>query len=147
MLSVNMFQPYYVKEEPDRIRIVLAYQYFSLWLDGQVYQFVPLESRKIEVNRTTLKVLNQKAIFVFQKGTKYKSIALAELLQIPDFDQRVQTIIYPYVKEDKNNYFFNEVNDIILALEKQNMKRLIDNALDKKDIGQFMKYSTQLNNM
>ncbi|MFB1049927.1 IDEAL domain-containing protein [Paraliobacillus sp. JSM ZJ581] len=147
MFSVNTFQPYYVKEEADRIGIVLAYQYFSLRLDGEVYQFVPLESRKIEISRQTLQVINRKAFFIFQQGKKFESIALVDLLQIPGFDQRLKAIVYPYVNVAVDQLFCDEVDQWIVMLEKQNMKRLIDQSLDEKDIEQFMIYSDQLNNM
>ncbi|WP_182199677.1 IDEAL domain-containing protein [Paraliobacillus salinarum] len=147
MFSVHMFQPYYVKEESDRIRIVLAYQYFSLEFEGKVYQFVPLEARKIEINRKTLQVINQNEFFIFQNEKNFKSITLDHLLEIPSFRKRLKEIVDPYVNEVVNPFSYNEINEVIVSLEKKNMKRLIDQALDKKDISEFMKYSTQLNSM
>ncbi|WP_117168750.1 IDEAL domain-containing protein [Paraliobacillus sediminis] len=147
MLSVNMLQPYYVKEEEKHVRVVLAFQYFSLWLDEQIYQFVPVEAREIRVNRKTLVVENKNDIFVFQKGKKFASVSLADLLKLDDFHSRLQSIIYPYVKSDKNVIEIDEVNDIIIALEKQNVKRLIDQALDANDHDKFIKYTSVLNEM
>ncbi|WP_112181919.1 MULTISPECIES: IDEAL domain-containing protein [Paraliobacillus] len=147
MLSVNMLQPYYVKEEEQHIRVVLAFQYFSLWLDEQIYQFVPVEAREIRVNRKTRLVENKQDIFVFQKGKKFASVSLADLLKLDDFHTRLQSIIYPYVKKDKTVIETDEVNDIIIALEKQNVKRLIDQALEANDRANFIKYTSVLNEM
>ena len=147
MLSVNMLQPYYVKEEDHSIRVVLAYQYFSLWLDESIYQFVPLESREIKVNRQTQIVENKHAIFVFQKGKKYVHMSLADLLKLEDFHSRLQSIIYPYLKTDLPELEKDEMNEVIIALEKQNVERLIDLALEAKDYQKFMQYSTILNEM
>lgn len=147
MLSIHMLQPYYVKEEVDRIRIVLAYQYFAIKLNCEIYQFVPLESREIEVDQTTSEVMNKNANFIFQNGNKYQSFMLIELLQLPDFFQRLQEITSPYVKPKMGDYFDDEVNSVIYMLEKENMKRLIDHSLDQKDIKQFIEYSTLFNNM
>lgn len=147
MLSINMLQPYYVKEEKQTVRVVLAFQYFSLWLDEQIYQFVPLEAREIKVNRNTLAVENKKDIFVFQKGKKFASVSLADLLKLEDFHTRLQSIIYPYVKKDTTVLEKDEINEIIIALEKQNVKRLIDQALETDDYQKFITYTTVLNEM
>ena len=44
-MLVKMLKPYYVKEDERFIRVVLAYQYFSLLIDEELYQFVPMEAR------------------------------------------------------------------------------------------------------
>ncbi|QDP41301.1 IDEAL domain-containing protein [Radiobacillus deserti] len=145
MLSVKMLKPYYIKEEDECLRVVLAYQYFSLLLDNKVYQFVPLESREIRVNRDTQKVENQDDIFVFQRGKEYSRVALADLLKLNDFLTNLNAIIDPYINNDRTLIKEADVDEVIAQLEKENLKRLIDEALEKNDQEQFITLTNQLN--
>ncbi|WP_138419501.1 IDEAL domain-containing protein [Aquibacillus sediminis] len=147
MLSVNRLKPYYVKEETNCIRVVLAYQYFSLSLDDKVYQFVPLESREIRINRETQQVENENDVFVFQKGKEYSRVALSELLKLSDFKAHLNSIIHPYLNNDKTPIKTEEINHVIIDLEKQNLKRLIDEALEKRDYDKFIEYTDKLKEM
>ncbi|WP_077624723.1 IDEAL domain-containing protein [Sediminibacillus massiliensis] len=145
MLSVKRFKPYYIKEERDCVRVVLAYQYFSLLLDDKVYQFVPLEAREIRVNRQTRKVENENDIFVFQKGKEYNRLPLSDLMKLKDFLTQLDTIVHPYLL--KTPIQPDEAGPIIEALERENVKRLIDRALGEKDKEAFVKYTEILNKM
>src|SRR5690606_40154579 len=58
MVTVKMLKPYYIKLNSEYIRIILAYQYFSLLIDNKLYHFVPIEGREILINRKTRKVVN-----------------------------------------------------------------------------------------
>ncbi|MCT2537232.1 IDEAL domain-containing protein [Aquibacillus koreensis] len=147
MLSVKMLKPYYVKEEADCIRVVLAYQYFSLSLDEKVYQFVPLESREIRVNRITQQVENEQDVFVFQKGKEYSRVTLSELLKLTDFKKQLQSLIQPYINGDKTPIQEEKIDEVIMELEKENMKRLIDRALEERDYQTFLDYTDKLNQM
>ncbi|WP_407271070.1 IDEAL domain-containing protein [Radiobacillus sp. PE A8.2] len=147
MLSVKMFKPYYIKEETDHIRVVLAYQYFSLSLDDQVYQFVPLEAREIRINRKTQEVENQGDVFVFQKGKEYSRVTLSELLKLKDFKTRLSSIIHPYINGDKTPIEKDEINEVVEQLEKENLKRLIDQTLEDRNYQAFKKYTKILNEM
>ncbi len=143
MLSVKRFKPYYIKEERDCIRVVLAYQYFSLLLDDKVYQFVPLESREIIVNRETRQVENQDDVFVFQKGKEYNRLPLSDLIRLKDFITQLNTIIHPYLTNSPT--ILDEAKTVIEQLEKENLKRLIDKALEAGDQARFKKLSGMLN--
>ncbi|MDL4839200.1 IDEAL domain-containing protein [Aquibacillus rhizosphaerae] len=147
MLSVKMLKPYYVKEEADVIRVVLAYQYFSLSLDDKVYQFVPLESREIRINRQTQKVENDQDVFVFQKGKEYSRVALSELLKLNDFMTHLKSIIHPYLNGDKTPIKDEKIDQVIIELEKENIKRLIDLALKERNHQQFIDYTDKLKEM
>ncbi|WP_226037104.1 IDEAL domain-containing protein [Aquibacillus saliphilus] len=147
MLSVKMLKPYYVKEESDCIRVVLAYQYFSLSLDDKVYQFVPLEAREIRINRKTQKVENEEDVFVFQKGKEYSRVALTELLKLSDFLTHLNSIVQPYLNGDKTPIKTEEIDQVIIALEKENLKRLIDTSLEDKNYQDFKKYTKKLKEM
>ncbi|KAB8125852.1 IDEAL domain-containing protein [Gracilibacillus oryzae] len=144
MLSIKLFKPYYVKEEGKFIRVVLAYQYFSLLMDEKVYNFVPLEAREIRINRDTKEIENKEAVFVFQKGKKYNRIALGDLMKIKDFQQHLTQILAPYIALPNTIDKPDEIDGIIMELERNNLLRLIDKALDEKDMEKFHFYTNNL---
>ncbi|GAE95087.1 hypothetical protein JCM21714_4296 [Gracilibacillus boraciitolerans JCM 21714] len=148
MLSVKMLKPYYVKEEDKYIRVVLAYQYFSLMMDGEVYHFVPpLEAREIRINRGTQKIENKDAVFVFQKGKQYRRISLADLMKVKDFQQHLSSILSPYMIMPQTEVKKDNIDHVIMELERSNLLRLIDRALDEKNIETFQLYTTTLKEM
>ncbi|SER52179.1 IDEAL domain-containing protein [Gracilibacillus ureilyticus] len=147
MLSIKVFKPYYVKEEGKYIRVVLAYQYFSLLMDEKVYHFVPLESREIRINRDTKEIENKDAVFVFQKGKKYNRIALVDLMKVKDFQEHLSQILNPYITLPKPTVKPDEIDFIIMELERNNLIRLIDKALDEKDEMNFNYYTNILLDM
>ncbi|MFZ3576887.1 IDEAL domain-containing protein [Virgibacillus sp. DJP39] len=138
MLTVKMLKPYYIKAEDDHVRVILAYQYFALFINEKVYQFVPTKEKEIQINRRTRKVVNTDALFAFQKGKDVIQVAMSELVSIPDFLLQLNEIAKPYytsesVEEDDNLYKENEIAIIMGELEYENVKRLIDHSLDKRD--------------
>lgn len=46
MLLVQLMKPFYTKLEGDRIKLVFAYQYFSVKKDDELFHFIPVEARK-----------------------------------------------------------------------------------------------------
>ncbi|WP_425486378.1 IDEAL domain-containing protein [Gracilibacillus halotolerans] len=145
--TIKTFKPYYVKDDGDHIRVVLAYQYFSIVINEIVYHFVPLEAREIRINRITQKVENKNDIFVFQNGKKYESISVANLMRIKDFQLHLASILSPYMVLTKMDVTHDEINAVIMELEKSNIHRLIDQALDEKNEADFLKYTELLKNM
>lgn len=143
VITVKMLKPYYVKEDQDCIRLVLAYQYFSILLDDKVYHFVPLESKEIKINRKTKKPENVSDYFVFQKGTKYSRIALSDLIKLPDFLTHLHSIVHPYLLSEPVSEPLEreEEKKVIEQLELENAKRLIDVALDNRNYDAFLKWS------
>lgn len=59
MFTVKMLRPYYIKADEDHVRVILAYQYFSLFINEKVYQFVPTKAKEIQISRRTQKVVNK----------------------------------------------------------------------------------------
>ncbi|WP_226581227.1 IDEAL domain-containing protein [Halobacillus litoralis] len=135
MLNIKMLKPYYVKEDKRFIRVVLAYQYFSLLIDQELYQFIPMESREIIIDRNRQKVHNVFDIFVFQRGKKMVYVSVTDLLQLPEFLTHLHSIVSPYYEEgiEISQQSSKEVKEIIRELEKDNLRRLIDQAIDQKD--------------
>nr|WP_239588314.1 IDEAL domain-containing protein [Gracilibacillus alcaliphilus] len=142
-----MLKPYYIKEEKDYIRVVLAYQYFSLLMDEEVYHFVPLEAREIRINRETQQIENQEAVFVFQKGKQFHRISLADLIKMRDFKQHLLNILSPYIVIPQTNEKKDNIDQVIIELERTNLLRLIDQALDAKDEMKFLLYTGKLSEM
>lgn len=132
MITVKMLKPYYIKANPKIVRIVLAYQYFSVSIKNEVYQFIPSDEKEIRINRYNKKIENIGARFAFQKGKNIVYMSMTDLISLPDFIFQLHTIAEPYfVKniEPTND----DTNKLIEELELQNLKRLIDQALDVRD--------------
>ncbi|UOQ50654.1 IDEAL domain-containing protein [Gracilibacillus caseinilyticus] len=144
---MKLLKPYYVKEEGKYIRVVLAYQYFSLLMDDEVYHFVPLEAREIRINRDTQQIENKEAVFVFQKGKKYNRMTLSDLMKVKDFQQHLSTILSPYMIVSEQEEEGHNIDHVIMELERSNLLRLIDNALDDLNEEKFDLYTTKLNEM
>ncbi|WP_077328082.1 IDEAL domain-containing protein [Virgibacillus siamensis] len=140
MVTVKMLKPYYIKADNEFIRVILAYQYFSVLIDEQVYQFVPTEAKEIRINRKTQKVENMGARFAFQKGKDIVYLTMTELISLPDFLLQLDVIAQPYYifEEEKQNNQIDETALIIHELENMNLRRLIDQSLDERDKGKFI---------
>nr|WP_245780838.1 IDEAL domain-containing protein [Gracilibacillus orientalis] len=144
---MKMLKPYYVKEEGKHIRVVLAYQYFSLLMDDEVYHFVPLEAREIRINRDTQQIENENDVFVFQKGKKYNRIILSDLIKVNDFQEHLSTILSPYIIMSQTDEKEDNIDHVIMELERSNLLRLIDRALEEHNPENFHLYTTILNEM
>src|SRR5690625_4459395 len=85
MVSVKLLKPYYIKMNSEYIRVILAYQYFSLFINKKVYHFVPIEGSEILVNRRTKKIVNTENKFAFQKGKEIIYINMKKLTYLVIF--------------------------------------------------------------
>src|SRR5690625_4788633 len=142
MVSVKLLKPYYIKMNSEYIRIILAYQYFSLLINKKVYHFVPIEGQEILVNRKTKQVVNTETKFAFQKGKDIIYLTVKKLTSLVDFMDQLDEIIKPYYEkkliEQKQVEQLNDQTALIITeLEVQNIKRLIDQSLDDRDIQAF----------
>ncbi|MDY0405068.1 hypothetical protein P5G51_006350 [Virgibacillus sp. 179-BFC.A HS] len=99
MVTVKMLKPYYIKADEQHIRIVLAYQSFAVLINNKVYQFIPVESKQIRMNRRTGRVENIDAKFAFQNGKNVIYMSMAELISTPGFLMHLHTIAQPYLKD------------------------------------------------
>lgn len=147
MVTVKMLKPYYIKTEEKYVRIILAYQYFSVVINKKVYQFIPVESNEIRINRNTKKVENKDAVFAFQNGKEVINLPMSELISIPDFMQLLHSIAESYYHIEKNINNADqqkESTSFIRELERDNVKRLIDMALDARDEKTFYKLTKLL---
>ena len=140
VMIVNMLKPYYIKADNNHVRIILAYRYFSILINNQLYHYVPSEANEIKVNRETKEIVNLEAKFAFQKGKDIVYLTMTELISLPDFLIQLYFIVESYYAQtemDKKEEGNPETIAIIEELERQNIKRFIDKALDEKDAETF----------
>ncbi|HLS23567.1 MAG TPA: IDEAL domain-containing protein [Pseudogracilibacillus sp.] len=138
MVTVKMLKPYYIKMNSEYIKIILAYQYFTLLIDQKLYHFVPIEGREILINRKTKKVVNTETKFAFQKDDDIIYITMKKLTSLVDFMDQLGEIIKPYYENPMATFeedieLSESTNKLIRKLELDNVKRLIDESLDKRD--------------
>lgn len=143
-----MLKPYYIKMNAEYIKVILAYQYFSLFIDKQVYHFVPIEGQEILINRKTKRVVNTETKFAFQKDKEVLYITVKKLTTLADFMNQLEAIIKPYYEAETQvqtkQVVNKEIEALFEALEKDNVKRLIDQSLDEKNQAMFHELSSHL---
>lgn len=135
-----MLKPYYIKTDAHRIRVILAYQYFSIFINKEVYHFIPIENKEIVIDRKTKRIVNIEDRFAFQKGKDIIYFKMSELIALPDFLIQLFFIIESYDSRTQNNpkdKQSQETEFIIQELERLNTERLIDKALDERDESLF----------
>lgn len=140
VMIVNMLKPYYIKADKNHVRIILAYQYFSILINKQLYHYVPSEANEIKVNRQTKEIVNLEAKFAFQKGKDIVYLTMTELISLPDFLIQLYFIVESYYAQTQMDSIEEEnpeTTAIIEELERQNIKRFIDKALDERDAEAF----------
>ncbi|GGP06982.1 IDEAL domain-containing protein [Oceanobacillus neutriphilus] len=148
MVTVKMLKPYYVKTEEKYIRIILAYQYFSIIMNKKVYQFIPVKSTEVRINRKTKKIENIDDVFAFQKGKEVLTISMSQLVSIPGFLEMLHRIAESYyLPEDTETVSDQQrvLDQLIAELEHENVRRLIDRAIDNGDKEAFLELTNTLN--
>lgn len=139
MLLVQLMKPFYTKLEGDRIKLVFAYQYFSIKKDDELFHFIPVEGKEIIVHAESLQVQNLSDVFVFQNGNRFIRLPLYQLLLVSDIHLHLQTIIETNVHMELSSSSLETAAEAIQELEQQNYERMIDYALLHKDIHLFNK--------
>ena len=139
MIKLKYFHPYMIKQDQKHVRVLLAYQYFSIMNDDGVYQFVPLESREIKLDQKTGEILNLQDVFVFQCGSKFMHVPLHQVIQFEGLIEKLEKMTATFI--DANSQVDKaDVEEVIEELEAQNIYRLINRALDDKDSDTFYHY-------
>lgn len=140
VVTVKMLKPYYIKTDAKYVRVILAYQYFSILINDQLYHFVPIEANEIKIDRKTKRIVNLEATFAFQKGKDIVNIKMKDLVALPDFLIQLYFIVESHYAKNNNEYNRQlkiENSLLIRHLEQLNVRRLIDNALDERDEQKF----------
>ncbi|MBK3495609.1 IDEAL domain-containing protein [Viridibacillus sp. YIM B01967] len=143
MLHVRRMEPFYTKKEGIRLKMVFAYQYFSITKDEELYHFIPAEGKEIVLNLNSLQVENLSEVFVFQKGSRFIRLPLYQLLLISNIHDHLEQILegLELKKESAPKEYYKslnkDINDLISQLENANTLRLIDHALTVRDENLF----------
>lgn len=155
MLSIQFMQPFYTKVTSHTLRLVFAYQYFSIKLkhDGRIFHFIPIEGREMKFNLSTMQVENANEVFVFQQGTRFVRVPLNQLILAPNIQEFLMPIIEKNVSEfnklaqtsTNDDEFCSQVEETITYMELENFNRLIDYALEVGDKEGFMKLTDKFN--
>jgi len=135
MLHVQLMKPFYSKLEGQKMKLVFAYQYFSIKKDDELFHFIPVEGKEIIVNMHTYQVENLSEVFVFQKGNRFIRLPLYQLLLVSDIHMHLQTILQHGQSEESEpaNDVKEEASEFITLLEEANRSRMIDYALKIRD--------------
>lgn len=151
MLTVQRMTPFYTEQEEFRLRLVFAYQYFSIIKGGEVFQFIPSEGKEIVINMKSLQVENLGEVFVFQRGNRFIRLPLYQLLLISDLHLHLNTIlegsIDMEVKVEIPEDVARAAQEIIETLESENRLRMIDYALETKNLALFNELTKELQNI
>jgi hypothetical protein len=141
MLSVQRMTPFFTSQEDFQLRLVFAYQYFSIIKGGDVFQFIPSEGKEIVINTKSLQVENLGEVFVFQRGSRFIRLPLYQLLLISDLHIHLTTILEGTMgletEEETPEVVTLEAISIIEQLEVGNKLRMIDYALETDNIRMF----------
>lgn len=148
MLSVQRMTPFYTSQEDFQLRLVFAYQYFSILKGGDVFQFIPSEGKEIVINTKSLQVENLGEVFVFQRGNRFIRLPLYQLLLISDLHIHLTTILEGTMglemEVETLEVVTLEAVGIIEQLEADNRLRMIDYALETDNIQMFIELTEGL---
>lgn len=139
MLSVQRMTPFFTSQEDFRLRLVFAYQYFSISKGGEVYQFVPSEGKEIVVNVKSLQVENLGEVFVFQRGSRFIRLPLYQLLLISDLHLHLSSILEGTLnlQLEMPEDVVKEAAELMKEIESDNRLRMIDYALETNNRSLF----------
>jgi len=137
MLKIRRIEPFYTKRDGDRLKLVFAYQYFSILKDDELFHFIPVEGKEIIIDLKTLQIENLSDVFVFQKSSRFIRLPLYQLLLVSNIHDHLQMILNDLELEKETNSAFATINDetktLMYELEEQNRLRMIDVALDTRN--------------
>lgn len=134
MIHVQYMKPFYTKVTGTKLRLVFAYQYFSIMKDEEAFHFIPIEGKEIVVNLNTMQVENLSEVFVFQRGNRFIRLPLYQLLLVSNVHEHLSPILDNVATNSQEvsahlEEFDEETIEVIRELEKENLTRLIDSAL------------------
>lgn len=149
MIKVQFMKPFYTKVSGTKLRLVFAYQYFSIIKDDEVYHFIPIEGKEMNIDLTTMQFQNLSEVFVFQCGKQFMRMPLYQLLLVSDVHNYLKPIIEQHsVEGSETNETLTcsaEVEELILEIEKMHLQHAIDKALKDRDITAFNVLTNQDN--
>lgn len=147
MLKIRKIEPFYTKRDGDRLKLVFAYQYFSILKDDELFHFIPVEGKEIIINLKTLQIENLSDVFVFQKSSRFIRLPLYQLLLVSNIHDHLQVILSDLELEGETKQAFiaatEEVRELLVELEEYNRLRMIDYALENRNQQLFDELTTK----
>ena len=142
MIHVQYMKPFYTKVTGSKLRLVFAYQYFSIIKEDETFHFIPIEGKEIVVNLNTMQVENLSEVFVFQRGNRFIRLPLYQLLLVSNVHDHLMPLLDSAAsnipkQSTESEDFDKETLEVIHFLESENLSRLIDNALLERDEAAF----------
>ena len=142
MIHVQYMKPFYTKVTGSKLRLVFAYQYFSIMKEDEAFHFIPIEGKEIVVNLNTMQVENLSEVFVFQRGNRFIRLPLYQLLLVSNVHDHLMPLLESAAsnvskQSTESEEFDKETLEVIRFLESENLSRLIDNALLERDEAAF----------
>lgn len=147
MLAIKNLKPYRITCDEKYIYVTLAYRYFDILINQEVYRFIPIEEKDVKLDRYTRQIINRESRFAFQKDNKIVYVQMTDLMILPQFLHGLNKIIDQFFErkqQRKQQSHFNNIDLVIYELERKNIKRLIDQALDKRDEKTFLQLVKKL---
>lgn len=139
MLTIQRITPFFTTKEDYRLRLVFAYQYFSISKGGETFQFIPSEGKEIVINMKSLQVENLGEVFVFQRGNRFIRLPLYQLLLISDLHKHLTDILEENINKEYEvpTNVAEEAKGLIDQLVHTNRLRMIDYALETNNYQMF----------
>lgn len=144
MIQVQFMKPFFTKVNGKNLRLVFAYQYFSIVKDDELYHFVPVEGKEMIIDLETKQIENLSEIFVFQRGNHFIRLPLYQLLLISNVHDHLTPILEKASTHEESISLLtkeeeeSDMQKMIRQLEDQNLERLIDQALERRDEKGFL---------
>lgn len=137
MMQVQYMKPFYTKVTGDKLRLVFAYQYFSILKENEIFHFIPIEGKEMIINMKTQQIENLSEVFVFQKGNRFIRLPLYQLLLITNVHEHLAPILESATPKQQipmvSTVTVGEIDQLIAELEEKNLDHLIDRALLEND--------------
>lgn len=149
MMQVQYMKPFYTKITGDKLRLVFAYQYFSILKENEIFHFIPIEGKEMIINLNTQQIENLSEVFVFQKGNRFIRLPLYQLLLITNVHEHLAPILENATPKPQlplvSSVTVGEVDQLVTELEQKNYDYLIDQALLDNDKTLFFELLQQKN--
>lgn len=137
MLQIRRIEPFYTKRVGDQLKLVFAYQYFSVLKDDELFNFIPVEGKEIIINLKNLQIENLSDVFVFQRGSRFIRLPLYQLLLVSNIHDHLQKILagmqIDVIQNKSSVEARSEYADLLEELEEVNRQYLIDVALETRN--------------
>ncbi|KUF29538.1 MULTISPECIES: transcriptional regulator [Lysinibacillus] len=137
MMQVQYMKPFYTKVTGDKLRLVFAYQYFSILKENEIFHFIPIEGKEMIINMKTQQIENLSEVFVFQKGNRFIRLPLYQLLLITNVHEHLAPILESATPKKQiplvSSVTVGEIDQLIAELEEKNFDYLIDQTLLEND--------------